>query len=146
MKVVRISALAVIAALLLVACGGDDSGGNDDSAGDDGGSESAEIERPAEIEDLTGMDLVEIEVGDNFYEPRNFRVDPGAEIVFTNIGRNPHNVTPSEDGSFETVTEDALDEGPATLVIDAEGDYPFYCTIHGVPNAGQTGYVVVGSG
>ena len=139
MKPIRTAALVVVAALLFVSCGGDD-------GGDDGGSDAAGVERPDDIEDLTGMDVVEIDVRDNLYEPRNFRVDPGAEIVFTNTGRNPHNVTPSEEGAFEVVTEDTLEEGPGTLVIDADGDYPFYCTIHGSPTAGQTGYVVVGAG
>lgn len=91
------------------------------------------------------MDVVEIEITDNKYEPRNFRVDPGAEIVFTNNGRNPHNVTPSDEGSFEAIDEDTLDEGSVTLVIDADGDYPFYCTLHGTATNGQTGYLVIGS-
>ncbi len=47
------------------------------------------------------------------------------------------------EGAFERISDSALEEGPATLVLDAPGDYPFYCSIHGGATFGQTGYVVV---
>ena len=133
--ITRVAALLAVLLLFVAACGSD--------GYDTGGADESGVERPDEIEDLTGMDVVEIEVGDNFYEPRNIEVDPGTELVFTNTGRNPHNVTPAIEGAFAPIDEDVLDEGPATLVIDAAGDYPYYCTIHGVATSGQTGYLVV---
>jgi plastocyanin len=102
------------------------------------------IPRPDEILDLRGQSRVEIPIRDNVYDIRNFRVDPCTEIVFVNRGANRHNVVPAADGVFEKITEDALDTGPQTLVVATPGDYPFYCSLHGVPGRGQTGYLIVG--
>lgn len=101
------------------------------------------VRRPTEFEDLTGQNRVEVEVADNVYRTRNFVVDPGTEIVFVNVGANPHNVVPAAEGAFPKIPEEALEEGPAALVLDVPGDYPFYCSIHGGANWGQTGFVVV---
>lgn len=104
------------------------------------------IERPDDLIDLTGMAVVEIEVGDNVFRTRHFRVDPGTEIVFINTGNNQHNVEAAADGAFTKITDATLDEGPASLILDVPGDYPFFCSIHGSATRGQTGYVVVGRG
>ena len=151
--------VAVLALFLfLTGCGSDDGGAEVDAEGasddgevsDDGEASDAAfppqnpvVKRPTEFEDLTGQASVEVEVADNVYRTRNFIVDPGTEIVFVNVGANPHNVVPSAEGAFEQITKEALDEGPATLVLDQPGDYAFFCSIHGGPNWGQTGFVVV---
>jgi plastocyanin len=103
-----------------------------------------DIPRPSTIVDLRGQDLVEIEIRDNVFDERFFRVDPGTQIVFVNRGANTHDVTAAAEGAFPKITKEALIEGPQALVLSAEGDYPFYCSIHGTQTRGQTGYVVVG--
>ena len=102
------------------------------------------IPRPDEILDLRGQSRVEVPIRDNVFDVRNFRVDPCTEIVFVNRGANRHNVVPAAEGVFPRISEDALDAGPQTLVVATPGDYPFYCSLHGVPGRGQTGYLVVG--
>ncbi|MEZ5168712.1 MAG: plastocyanin/azurin family copper-binding protein [Acidimicrobiales bacterium] len=96
--------------------------------------------------DLRGNDVVEIDVRDNVYDARFFVVDPGTQIVFTNRGANTHNVTPAAEGAFAAITTEALSSGPQSIVLDAPGDYPFFCTVHGTAKRGQTGWVVVGNG
>ena len=103
-----------------------------------------DVARPSTIVDLRGQDLVEIEIRDNVFDERFFRVDPGTQIVFVNRGANTHDVTASAEGAFPKITKEALASGPQALVLTAEGDYPFYCSIHGTQTRGQTGYVVVG--
>lgn len=98
------------------------------------------------IVDLRGQAIVEIEIRDNAYDERFFRVDPGTQIVFVNRGANLHNVLPSAEGAFPPIQSDALESAPQALVLTVDGDYPFYCSIHGTPSRGQTGYVIVGDG
>ena len=60
-----------------------------------------QIERPMDLVDLTGNSEITVEVGDNYFRPRNFIVDPGTRIVFVNVGFTPHNVISTEEGAFE---------------------------------------------
>lgn len=135
------SGAVVVAALLLVGCG-------DDGGSDDAGPSTADpdLTVPDDVADLTGDDVVDIDVVDNDYVPNGFRVDPGAEIVFTNKGEDQHNVTPSEDGTFTAIDEEDLGPGEAaTLVLDEPGTYFIYCSLHGTPTRGQNGVIIVGS-
>ena len=130
---------------------GSDADPNDDTAEDDPASDPAvfppvadDINRPREIVDLRGREIVEIEIRDNVFDERFFRVDPATLIVFVNRGSNAHNVIAAAEGAFPEIGRDALDEAPQALVLDAPGDYPFFCSIHGTRTRGQTGYAVVG--
>jgi plastocyanin len=117
---------------------------------DDGAADfpplAPDISRPDELFDFRGQEVVEIEIRDNVFDARFFRVDPGTRIVFTNRGANTHDVTASAEGAFPKITKEALEDAPQALVLDVAGDYPFFCSIHGTANFGQTGYVVVGDG
>lgn len=105
-----------------------------------------DIARPDDVTDLRGNARVEVPIRDNVFEVRWFRIDPCTEIVFVNRGANRHNVVAVADDAFPKISEDALDAGPQTLVVATPGDYPFYCSLHGVPGRGQTGYFIVGDG
>jgi plastocyanin len=104
-----------------------------------------DITRPDDkIVDLRGQARVEVEIRDNVFEPRWIRVDPCTEIVFVNRGANPHNVVPAAEGAFPMIDQFALFDAPQALVLSVPGNYPYYCSIHGTPTRGQTGYIVVG--
>lgn len=108
-----------------------------------------DVPRPGadRIVDLRGQEVVRIGVGDdNTFDARFFRVDPGTQIVFGLTGTRRHNVLPAAEGAFPMIDADALETGPQALVLTAPGDYPFYCSLHGTPTRGQTGYVIVGDG
>ena len=128
--------------------GAQDDGGQppDTGEGDEFPPQNPLVRRPTEFEDLTGRSRVEVEIADNVYRTRNFIVDAGTQIVFVNVGANPHNVVAAAEGAFEKIPEAALQADSAALVLDQPGDYPFYCSIHGGANWGQTGFVVVADG
>lgn len=83
---------------------------------------------------------------DNNFLPGNLGVVAGTKVVFTNNGRNPHNIVPA--GDPEATTWGALDSAfqpKATYgrVFDRPGTYVYYCTIHGSPKAGMFATITV---
>lgn len=141
----RLTRLALVVALLagatlVAACSSSGDGASStDTAGDAGGLDLSSAV------DLTGRTTVEIEVRDNVYEPKVFTVDPGTTITFTNKGANPHNVIPVTSGEFTPIDTGTLDPGmSASITVGNAGPYRFYCSLHGSPNKGQRGVVVVG--
>lgn len=139
-------ALVLTAALGAAACSSSDSSSSSTSsmAGHDAGSGSdGGLDLSAAV-DLTGKTSVEIQVKDNYYEPKVFTVDPGTKVTFKNEGNNAHNVIPVQDGAFPAITTGNLDPGvSASITAPAPGEYRFYCSIHGSPNKGQRGAMIV---
>ena len=138
--------LGVLAALAAGACAPDpdDSVPVAEAAADESGGAATEdaIPVPDELEDFTGEATVTVAVRDNAFEPRNIRVDAGTEIVFELVGRNAHNVLPGVEGAFPEITDPDLVAGDAALVVEAAGDVPYYCSLHGTATIGMTGYIV----
>ena len=89
---------------------------------------------------------VDVVALDNNFLPETVEVKAGTEVVFTNNGRNPHNVVPADDPK---ATEwGVLEEGfqptdTYSRVFDRPGTYIYYCTIHGSPKAGMVGTITV---
>lgn len=84
---------------------------------------------------------------DNRFEPVELTVAVGDTVTFVGAGHQPHNAVATDDSWS---TEDAFGslemfEGDeATVVFDAAGEYPFYCTFHGNRDgAGMAGTVTV---
>jgi plastocyanin len=125
--------------LALASCGSD---GQGDAATTTTVNQSLPLD---EAVDQRGTREVSVEVADNVYEPRVVQVDIGANVTWTNVGFNQHNVLPSQDGQFDDVPTGSLDPGAsATRTFDEPGVYPYYCSIHGTPTRGQRGVVIVG--
>jgi plastocyanin len=105
-----------VAAIALVAtvagCGG----------GDDGGSDSAE----------PGV----VEVGDNFFEPKEVEIDVGDTVTWRFDGEIDHNVTSDEKDLFRS---DTMDSGEFEHTFDDAGEFSYTCTLH----TGMVGTVVV---
>ena len=95
-----------------------------------------------DVVDLTGKTEVSIDVVDNSYTPRAFKVSPGTKITYVNKGINVHNVTPNVDGTFVPVS---LTSGESGAVVAPQNPktYGFYCTIHGGLGSGQRGAIIV---
>ncbi|MFN8039245.1 MAG: cupredoxin domain-containing protein [Acidimicrobiales bacterium] len=139
------SALALATVLGIAACSSSDSssGSSASTAGHDASGSDGGLDLSSPV-DLTGKTAVEIQVKDNFYEPKVFTVDPGTKVTFKNVGNNAHNVVPVQDGAFPAITTGNLDPGmSATITAPAPGEYRFYCSIHGSPNKGQRGAMIV---
>ena len=119
MRTVRILLPVVLAVTLLGACGGgardeaaasttvppsSSSTGSTTTVGSVPTSELADsgtVEIPDDAVDMTGRELVTVVIEDNVFIERSIVVSAGTEVMWVNKGRNPHNVTPSEEGSFE---------------------------------------------
>lgn len=114
--------LVTVAAFLVAGCGGDGS-----SVAAEGG--------PGET--------VAVRAADNRFIAEEVRVRAGTEIVWTNTGRNPHDVVPAE-GNGWGVALDAFAPGSEYRRVFSEpGTYAYYCTIHGTAGAGMKGVVIV---
>lgn len=95
---------------------------------------------------------VRVQTLDNSFRPEVVEIAVGTEVVWTNDGRNDHDVTPSDATPSEVadgttawgVTSADFEPGAEYRhVFDAPGEYPYYCSIHGTPDAGQTGLIIV---
>lgn len=133
--------LAISVSLSLAACGGD-AGVGQASEGEGGDDVSTTL--PADPVDMRGQKEVTIEVTDNDFAPKVVTIDPGTTLVFVNKGRNSHNVLPSRKGSFAEIPTGKLEAGQqARITFENPGTFGYYCSIHGTPNRGQRGAVVV---
>ena len=103
------------------------------------------IEIPDDALDLTGFATIDIDIQDNAFVQRTVVISAGTEIVWTNQGRNEHNVRPSIEGAFEPISTLALAAkgDSASLTFETPGDFPYFCSLHGTATNGQTGRVIV---
>jgi len=133
-----VAALGVTCAVLLAGCGS--AGGSADGASGDGATTTTA--RP--FDQQTGKGRVEVNVTDNTFEPRYLQVSAGTTLVFTNNGRNPHDIKPVTDGAFDEVTPEKFQPGAtAGIVVTKTGEIAYYCSIHGTPKNGQNGIIKV---
>ncbi len=83
---------------------------------------------------------------DNNFLPGALTIEAGTEVVWDNIGRNDHDVTPVDDLAAATwgVKADAFaPKDTYSHVFDQPGTYAYFCTIHGTAKAGMIGTIVV---
>ena len=86
-----------------------------------------------------------VDAVDNSFQPEELTVQAGTEIVFTNRGRNDHNVIPADpDEDWEIPVDDFKPRSEGTPVRFTEpGTYDYFCSIHGTATAGMTGSITV---
>lgn len=142
----RACAVLVVVALLVGACGGDDA---------DDGDDDLQPVPTADAEDLTGQGVAEVAARDNVFVPQEIRIDPGTTVEWTNAGRNDHNVLDATEGwsdatalppDFGAPTEEFVPGDSYAFTFEEPGTYAYYCSLHGTPNSGMIGTVVVGGG
>ena len=86
--------------------------------------------------------VVTIHIRDNTYNPNTAAIAAGATVRWVNDGRNPHTVTSSTAGQFDS---GVLKPGKSfTRSFPKTGQYAYYCTLHGTPTSGQRGALGVG--
>lgn len=92
-----------------------------------------------------------VDVGDNFFEPRELAVPAGTEVTWEQSGVAPHTVT-ADDGSFDSHPDcqganlaDCMQKGDTfKQAFDSPGQVAYYCRIHGAPGGvGMAGVIVV---
>ena len=139
-KPIRAAIALALLAVLAVGCG-DDSGGG---SGSTGSGEKSDV--PAsKFEDDTDQAEAEVSVVDNEFEAPYVKITAGTKVVWTNSGRNQHNVQPSTPDAFEGVATNDFAPGQSySVTFDDAGDYPYFCSIHGTKNgSGQSGVIRV---
>jgi plastocyanin len=80
---------------------------------------------------------------DNDFQPGVVRVVAGTEVVWTNRGRNDHDVQPVHGRGFGVTPRDFARGDSYTHVFAKPGTYAYYCTLHGTKTKGMVGTVVV---
>ena len=92
---------------------------------------------------------VYVQALDNVFRQRDIVIPPGTEVVWTNVGRNEHDVVPSE---FEKSPEEApwgvpsesfAPQSTYSHVFVTPGVYRYVCTIHGARDKGMAGTITV---
>lgn len=127
------AALALLFVFTLVSCG-------DDGNGDDADGSSGQ-----ELENVRVVDGPEadVEVLDNSFNDENIQVAPGTKVVWTNDGRQDHDIVPAEGNGFGVEPDDFGPDAVYEHTFDEPGTYRYYCSLHGTRVAGMVGAVVV---
>ena len=138
----------VLAAGSFAACGGDDDSpdGADDglptSDGDDGDSDATDASVPDDVV-VIDTDPAEVTALDNSFRPENIEVAVGTEVVWTNKGRNEHNVLHVDGDDWGVEVDDFQPGAVYSHTFGESGVYRYYCSSHGTTDAGMIGTVVV---
>jgi plastocyanin len=136
-----LSALAlVLAAGVAGACGGD--GDDDGGLAGEGDESSSGPEVPDDLVVMEGME-VEVEALDNTFRAQDIQISPGATVIWTNEGRNDHDVLPTEGDDWGVEVEGFAPGDVYEHTFETPGVYSYYCSIHGTTTAGMIGTVVV---
>jgi plastocyanin len=127
------AAALVAAALLgsLAACGDGDDGQS--------GGDTATVEDPVVMEG----DEVAVTSLDNTFRAPVIQVQPGTTVVWSNRGRNQHDVLPVEGDAWGVELGEFEPGDTYSHTFDEPGTYPYYCSIHGTTTTGMVGTVVV---
>ena len=92
---------------------------------------------------------VYVQALDNTFRQRDIVIAAGTEVVWTNVGRNEHDVVPSEfektpeQAPWGVVVEAFAPQATYSHVFTTPGVYPYVCTIHGVRDKGMAGTITV---
>ena len=124
----------------LVACGGDD-----ESASDDGGLSTSGGSDGSIPDDVVVIDTdpAEVTALDNSFRPEGIEVAAGTEVVWTNKGRNEHNILHVDGNDWGVEVDDFQPGAVYSHTFDQAGVYRYYCSIHGTTDAGMIGTIVV---
>jgi plastocyanin len=127
------------ATLVLGACG--DDGDTGDGGGGGGGGDGDELENVVAIDGETA----DVEVLDNTFNDENIQVAPGTKVVWTNDGRQDHDIIPVDGdvGDWGVEPEDFASGDVYEHTFDEPGTYRYFCSLHGSEDAGMIGAVVV---
>ncbi|RSK35367.1 T9SS type A sorting domain-containing protein [Hymenobacter metallilatus] len=86
---------------------------------------------------------ITIEVGDNYYSPQFVTIRPGDVVMWQFVGQSSH-PTASDNGAWATFPMNAANPSKS-ITFNTAGSFPYHCTAHGVPGAGQYGIITVSS-
>jgi plastocyanin len=140
-----LAALGLLFAFTLASCGGDGDSANGANGGSGSGDNAPASDDGADLEGVVVVDGPEadVKVLDNSFNDENIQVAPGTKVVWTNDGRQDHDVVPADGDDWGVAPADF---GPDTVyehTFDQPGTYRYFCSLHGTAVAGMVGAVVV---
>lgn len=91
----------------------------------------------------TGV-VVDVLAIDNIFRNEITTAAVGDEVVWSNLGRNEHNIVPVGGGDWGVGTMDFQPGDTYSYSFGTPGAYDYYCSIHGTEDVGMIGTVVVG--
>ena len=98
-----------------------------------------------QVIDRRGQEQVEIVALDNVFVDGAIRVDVGTRVVWHNDGRSKHSIVSSSDGAPADLSIAAIPAGSEhATTFDTEGEFTYFCHLHGDSERGMLGVVVVG--
>jgi plastocyanin len=125
----------------LGACGDDGEPARHLQEESDGGT-AADLDIDGELVVVPG-DQVEVRAQDNEFVEPHIQVESGATVVWSNVGRQDHDLLPVEGDDWGVDVEDFTPGEAYERTFDEPGVYPYYCSLHGTENVGMIGTVVV---
>jgi plastocyanin len=138
----RLAALGLLVAGTLAGCGGDDGSGGDKADGG-GGDDGPALDGVVVVDGAQA----DVKVLDNSFNDKNIQVAPGTKVVWTNDGRQDHDVVPAEDGEgaegFGVEPDGFGPDAVYEFTFEEPGTYRYFCSLHGTAVAGMVGAVVV---
>lgn len=135
----------ILGLAVLAACGDDSEVGTRASA-DSGNMADEECAEPeGELEEVVDLDSADASVRaqDNTFVEENIRVEAGTTVGWENVGRQDHDVLPADDCDWGVEVADFTPGEAYEHTFDEPGTYRYYCSLHGTPDAGMRGTVVV---
>lgn len=142
LRLALVTLLAALLAVVLAACGDDDAEESSDGAGMAGAGGDDAAEAPDDVV-VIDADRTDVAALDNTFRPEDIQVRPGTTVVWTNRGRNDHDVLPTEGDAWGVEVADFTPGDVYSATFDEPGTYDYYCSIHGTKTAGMIGTVVV---
>jgi plastocyanin len=98
-----------------------------------------------------GAPKTQVIAQDNRFVPENIRINPGQTVRWTNQGRNPHDILSAGQETTEYApkfgvkpAQFAPQGGTYEFKFTKPGVYLYYCSLHGTPDQGMVGAVIVG--
>ena len=92
---------------------------------------------------VPGGSSVRVSAVDNSFQPERVSIRAGTEVVWSNEGRNDHNIIPVEGSGWGVATDRFRPGDTYRYVFSEPGTYEYYCSLHGTPDAGMVGVVDV---
>lgn len=87
-----------------------------------------------------------VDIGDNFFSPKELTISVGTTVTWTNKGQRPHTST-ADDGSWDSGDDpqDYILPGESfSHTFTSAGEFPYYCRLHGGrEGVGQAGVITV---
>jgi len=99
-----------------------------------------------------------IEIGDNYFSPKQTTIDAGTIVIWKHIGRSLHDVIwdeaedspsssePETTNTMKDFSSETLRSGNIHVALfDVPGKYFYHCHFHGGPQRGHWGSITVDS-